>query len=286
MSQEPIEVITEHPVAADSTDHTTPWGTKHNTSVFPRFNKKAYRLLCESKNQKLNILDLGCSGGSFINECLQDNHLGVGLEGSDFSKKYKRADWAKIGDKFLFTADITKPFSIRFKKRCPLGQLRPLSFDLITAWEVLEHIKKEDLPQLCENIKHNLLPTGLAIFSVSMKEEIINGATLHHTRETKIWWVDYFRKYGLEHCPNLEKYFNSHYIRTYPTSSYLILSGDREQRPTPSTFLKLKSTLGDSYFESKLKKNLLKYRRSFNKRFRKNKKTGISASNNKAIGPT
>lgn len=105
-----IKVLTKHPVAKDSPDHIMPHGTKLDNSKNPRFNKKIYNLF--NFANPIKILDLGCSGGGFVKQSLDDSSLAVGLEGSDFSKKEKRAEWKTLSNKFLFTADISKEFTV------------------------------------------------------------------------------------------------------------------------------------------------------------------------------
>src|SRR3990167_2627697 len=102
-----LKVETDYPVALDSPDHLEPWGTKQDNSVNKRFNKKLIKLFGHTPN----VLDLGCAGGGFVRSIIKQGGLAVGIEGSDYSKKIKRAEWAKIPDN-LFTADITKPFKL------------------------------------------------------------------------------------------------------------------------------------------------------------------------------
>jgi predicted TPR repeat methyltransferase len=77
----------------------------------------------------LRILDLGCSGGGFVKDCLDDGCLAVGLEGSNYSKNLRRAEWRTIPEN-LFTADLTTPFQVF--SEFPEGEV-PLTFDVITA---------------------------------------------------------------------------------------------------------------------------------------------------------
>jgi len=50
-----------------------------------------------------------------------------------------------MAGKNLFTCDITKPFEV-------VQGSQPVRFDLITAWEVLEHIGPDALDQVFRNI--------------------------------------------------------------------------------------------------------------------------------------
>jgi len=128
-----IELITDYPLAYESNDHNFPHGTKNDNSTNKRFIEELHTL----KQGSLNILDLGCSGGQLVVDFInhREGNKGVGIEGSDYSVKRKRANCPEYYNKNLFTADITKPFTVK-----------NIKFDFITLWEVLEHIHKEQLP--------------------------------------------------------------------------------------------------------------------------------------------
>lgn len=233
-----VYVETSHPVAIDSPDHLCPWRKAKDNSVNHYFNHKVYNLF-NRLNRSLRVLDLGCSGGGFVRSLIDEGCFAVGLEGSDYSKKMCRAEWPYIGDKFLFTTDVTKPFHIRAEKKLLI------QFDVITAWEVMSHIKEDDLGQVCKNIKRHLMPSGLLILCISSREEIVRGVKMHQTIKSKKWWIDFFSSHGLKHFSEYEKYFNAQYIRGpkqyAPGSFHLILSMEPRERPSiPKTSWKVK----------------------------------------------
>lgn len=229
---ERVHVETEHPVALGSADHLQPWGTARDNSRNPEFNAKLYELFKD--RFPLRVLDLGCSGGGFVRECLDDGCLAVGIEGSDYSKRIGRAEWATLTDKRLFTADVTQPFNVSAEVD---GQSQPLQFDVITSWEMLEHIAEEDLTALADNIRRHLAPGGLFIGSVSPLPEVINDVTLHLTVEQKPWWVERFAREGLTNIDSYGDWFNSQYVRgpkqNAPGSFHLFLSADPADAPKP-----------------------------------------------------
>jgi len=156
MSKLKINLETDFPLAFESPDHLIPWGTARDNSKNYRFNQKI-NILFDRFKKPLKILDLGCSGGGFIADCINDGHIGVGLEGSDYSLKIGRAEWGRIPNN-LFTCDITKEFTIKLT----YNEIEELcKFDLITSWEIMEHIKTEDLEQVANNVKKHLLDHGL-----------------------------------------------------------------------------------------------------------------------------
>ena len=112
---------------------------------------------------------------------------GVGIEGSDFSLKHRRANWAQLANTNLFTGDITKPFQVTLD-----GQ--PTTFHVITAWEVMEHIATPDLKQVFQNVSRHLEPGGYFIASTTETSDIHEGIELHQTQWTNPQWRDYVAK--------------------------------------------------------------------------------------------
>ncbi len=137
-----FQLITAHPIAVNSLDHLYPRGTAKDNSVSLSFNRKLYAI-CD---HQVAVLDLGCAGGGMVKSLIDQGQIAVGLEGSDYSLVHHRAEWANIPG-YLFTCDVSQPFILH------TGDMRPFQFDVITAWEVLEHIEETDLPRVILNIK-------------------------------------------------------------------------------------------------------------------------------------
>ncbi len=220
----------EREVAYQSPDHLNPWGTKRDNSVNRRFNDKLYKLF--PQGAALKILDLGCSGGGFVKNCLDDGFMAVGLEGSDYSKRFRRAEWRSIPE-YLFTCDVTGEFELSIEIN---GQAKPLQFDIVTCWEMMEHIATPDLPRLAKNITKHLTPDGLWIMSVSSRPDIINGVNLHQTVQPKTWWIATFGELGLVHREEYVRYFNTQFVRGpkyfADGSFHLVLSRSNSKLPT------------------------------------------------------
>lgn len=201
-----------------------PHGTRRDNSKNPRFNMKLYQLY----KKPIKILDLGCSGGGFVKECIDDGNFAIGLEGSDYSKRMKRAEWRTIPE-YLYTCDITRNFDLYENNS-------RIKFNIITAWEVLEHINEKDLKVLINNMKKHLSDDGLIITSVANKSDIINGVELHQTQKPKKWWINRFSKEGLKYMPKYIQYFNTQYIRyKYETAEqfHLIFARIDANPPVP-----------------------------------------------------
>lgn len=177
-----IALETKNPIAFESPDHLVPWGTMRDNSTNKKFvDFMARRIRSEIPNATLGALDLGCSGGQLVKDFRDLNWLAVGLEGSDFSLRHKRANWATLAGTNLFTCDITKPFRITEHRE-------QAKFHLITMWEVLEHIQEADLNQLFDNITNHLAVGGYFIASTTSAPDIHDGVDLHQTKWSNSQW--------------------------------------------------------------------------------------------------
>lgn len=178
-----MKVITDFPIAYESYDHIEPKGTMNDNTHHMAFVDRVETL---SDNKKINFADFGCSGGGLVKDFLDRGHQAIGIEGSDYSLRNKRAEWATIPDN-LFTADITKPLFITTGENLVGGM------DIITAWDVLEHISEVDLGVLISNIRNNLKTGGLFVCSVATFADHPHHVTL----KDKEWWTNLFKKYKM-----------------------------------------------------------------------------------------
>ena len=202
---------TEHPVAVNSPDHLAPHGTAVDNSINLEFNKKIIDLF----NGNVSVLDLGCAGGGFIRTLVEAGQIAVGLEGSDYSLKIQRAEWGVIPDN-LFTCDITKPFTLHW------GDHVPYQFDIVTAWEVLEHIAEPDLPQVMSNIHRHLKVGGLFFATTSRSSCFRGGVELHQTVQGMRWWSRMIKATGFCERPSIYKSFEpSEWIRPKSRCKYV-----------------------------------------------------------------
>ena len=175
----------------------------------------AARIQSENPGGNWGALDIGCSGGQLVRDFRDLGWLAVGLEGSDFSLKHRRANWSDLAGKNLFTCDAAKPFTLTAN-----GQ--PARFNLITMWEVLEHIPTPELPQLFANIISHLAPGGYFIASTTSEPDIHDGVDLHQTKWTNQEWRQWLTKTYPEMLPvNLGLKFYQ-YVRHNEEQSFLV----------------------------------------------------------------
>jgi len=200
-----------------------------DNSVNRQFNYKLYNLY--PRPEQLKVLDMGCSGGGFVKACLDDGCFAVGLEGSDFSKRYRRAEWRSIPE-HLFTCDVTGNFELLLETE---SETKRLPFEVVTCWEMIEHIAEPDIARVAANVKNHLAPDGIWIMSVSPNEETVHGVRLHQTVRPKPWWICKFAELGLEHSEPHVRYFHTQFVRGpkygAPRSFHLVLTADKSRLP-------------------------------------------------------
>jgi methyltransferase type 12 len=185
-----IKLETEYPVAYESNDHIVPHGTIRDDTRYPRFIHACEMYFKDM--DKLAFADLGCSSGGIVLDALLRGHEAVGLEGSDESFKQQRAHWRVI-PKNLFTCDVTKPFTLK------KDGIRK-EFDVISAWEMLEHIRESDLDILLKNIKDHLKSGGIFVGSIANWDDIDEktGVNWHVNLHPYEWWSEKFKTFGFE----------------------------------------------------------------------------------------
>lgn len=185
-----FRLVTQSPVAVESHDHKFPWGTLYDNTRWPRFVAACQRHF----QRPVNYLDLGCAGGGLVLDFLLRGHRAMGLEGSNVSLLMQRAEW-RLLPHHLFTCDVTRPFRI---ETCDGGGAA--TFDVITAWELLEHIAQADLPNFLANVRGHLAADGYFVGSIATvpdgQPEL--GAVYHVTVKERDWWEECFRGHGLE----------------------------------------------------------------------------------------
>jgi 2-polyprenyl-3-methyl-5-hydroxy-6-metoxy-1,4-benzoquinol methylase len=222
-------IYTDHPVAVNSPDHLVPWGTARDNSRSDRFNARLFVLL---HPERRSLLDLGCSGGGSVRSLIELGVFAVGIEGSDYSLQNLRAEWSTIPE-FLFTADITKPFTVSTHAQ------DPFLFGVVTLWEVAEHLREECIPQMLANVDRHLAPGGLVIMSISPNSDVIEGVELHQTIKPKAWWIQRFEELGWTNHDAIVNYFGSHFVRggeDAPNSFHVVLARAGETPVTRKSF--------------------------------------------------
>jgi predicted TPR repeat methyltransferase len=210
-----IKIETNYPNAMGPDFDYPNQGASQNNHSNPVYLKELERV---TGKPNFSYMDLGCAGGQSVVDLYNLNHISCGIEGSDLEKMINESknrikpepryigdtsditedvhdNWIKYKDKCLFKADITKPFRLINENN------EQQKFDVITAWDVLEHPKPEDIPNVINNVKEHLDENGMFIC-------LINLVSGHHHQCIKPseWWLQIFDEHGFE---NVEFDFNA-----------------------------------------------------------------------------
>ncbi len=175
-----IRFYTDHLHPLYSLDYTVPKGGAHDNNGSDHF-------VSFYEGKAINYLDLGCAGAAIVESMFNKGHNSFGVDGSDAQKKQGMNSWGRIPER-LFNADITEPFHFVDEET-----KETFKFDVITAWDVMEHLYEDKLPGFCNNLKSNLKPDGVFICGIADFADEGYHVTLHN----KEWWIDMFDKNGI-----------------------------------------------------------------------------------------
>jgi len=191
-----MKVITDFPIAYDSPDHIFPWGTRMDNTTDHGFIAEIEAYF---HHKKINMMDIGCSGGQLVIDFNARGHKAIGLEGSDYSVQTARANWPAYHNKFLFTCNAAKPYKVTEDN----GE--EIKFDLITAWETIEHIHPDELDVFFQNICNHMSKDGIFCGSIALNTDVIEGHVLHQSVFPAEKWMEEI----------LPKYFKVHVMPFY-----------------------------------------------------------------------
>jgi len=179
-------ILTDHKFAFKSQDFLNPKGSKNDFTRSSSFVGSVNGIF----GRPISYLDIGCANGGLVNDFIVQGNTAIGIEGSEIGTATKQDHWRVI-PQYLFNADVTKPFAV-------LRDSQPYYFDVIGAWEVLEHIQEQDLPIFFENVLNHL--TGTSIFMASIAQfpdfNPTTGEAWHVTLKSQEWWFSFFENCG------------------------------------------------------------------------------------------
>lgn len=184
-----IDFFAKKPVALDSPDHICPVGAKNDNSTNLNYIIEVESWLKNNlKKQEGILMDVGCAGGQLAVDFSNRGHFSIGIEGSSYPLENNRDNWKNYYGSVLHTCDATKPFHLKKNGKKVL-------FDLISAWEVVEHIHPDNLDSFFDNILSNLSPDGIFVVSIntSKDERILESGEvikLHQSVFAKNEWFN------------------------------------------------------------------------------------------------
>lgn len=210
---EHVTVIAEKPIAVDSPDHICPVGAKNDNTTNTWYIEEVMEYL-NRENLGTNVMDIGCAGGQLAVDFSHRGCFSIGIEGSSYPVDNKRENWKNYHKTILHTADVTKPYYVQKSGEKVL-------FDLISAWEVVEHIHPNDLDAFFDNVLSNLKPNGIFVASINTSEDVRvlpDGSTIqiHQSVFSKETWLD-----KILADRNVVPYPFRHSVRTGPSSFHI-----------------------------------------------------------------
>ena len=142
--------------------------------------------LAYSLSDQPSILEFGCGAAHqfyFFREFGIRDY--VGLDGNPYFIKLN-PHLAGYSDHFKLV-DLNTPVRLGLSGR-------DLEFDLVTSFEVLEHIQESSVPTLIESMKNHLKPGGVLLCTASL----VDGLDVHITVKPREWWSEKFDIAGFE----------------------------------------------------------------------------------------
>lgn len=183
-----LKVIGKIPKINESYDFTYPTGAYsdiHRQNNLPIALEKHF-------NRKFTALDLGCAGGGVVWDFLIAGNHAIGLEGSASPKHRGMGYWPILQDDFLFNINIVEKWNLN---------LPNYIFDVVTAWEFLEHIEQFEIPILLGKISRYMQAGSIFMGSIGLlpsfsPKDKQQENDLHLTKKHPGWWMQQFEKFG------------------------------------------------------------------------------------------
>ena len=127
-------------------------------------------------------LDVGCGVG-FVVELLGTGAFGMRSEGCDISRVAVARASERVGaGRIALIEHDTLPYADGL-------------FDLVTCFDVVEHLDEAHLPAFRDELRRVLKPAGTALLSASTRPAgttDLNGENVHRTIRPQEWWIGLF----------------------------------------------------------------------------------------------
>lgn len=207
-----LHVWTNYPIAEESPDHLYPFGTAQDTFTSPGLAAELVAVGAEEKwHPVIKLVDLGCSGGNWVQTCAEAGIDAVGLEGSDYSYKAARAAWGVISGR-LSLCDISRPFTLLDYGRTGSAKAK---VHIITAWDVMEHLLPAGIDNVFGILNEHLEKGGLFLGTIATVGSVgPHGIELHQTIRPEQWWLERLSNGGkYEPRPDLVSRFDKVWVR-------------------------------------------------------------------------
>lgn len=131
----------------------------------------------------VSLLDIGCGRGSFLKRAAE-THPDWNLSGTDIDTDGVSATRRLVPNAQVFEASAAD------------ASFAPNTFDVITAWDVLEHVP--DLAEVPQSVNSMLRPAGLFAFVVPVYDGMtgpiirrLDKDPTHLHKKGRDWWISW-----------------------------------------------------------------------------------------------
>jgi len=231
-----IKIMTKYPIATASPDFKIQQeelilpcsaGEDNSTSLklIDKIGEHYAKTIGVDKNDlRLNCLDLGCGGGQLIVDLNKQSFTDtcIGLDG--IAGTIGWPNWLTYPNNF-YNVDLSKEYTILNAQTS-----EPMQFDLITSWEMIEHLHPQDIDIFFKTLHKHLSPTGMFIGSIAMFPDTrdTNGFyeghphhdptteqfVLHQTVMSREEWRETLKDYNLHEYPFKDSRYKCGYLAT------------------------------------------------------------------------
>lgn len=172
-----LKIKTDFELASDSPDYLAQqqknlklsFSAAEDNSTNKNFISKIEKYFY-SKNKKqeellIDVLDLGCGGGQLIVDFSYEMFVNyaIGLDG--VAGSLNRKNWLNQKNMF-YNVDLSKDYTI-------LNENNEIQkFDLITSWEMIEHLHPDSLETFFKNMLKHLKDDGIFLGSIALFPDV------------------------------------------------------------------------------------------------------------------
>jgi ubiquinone/menaquinone biosynthesis C-methylase UbiE len=154
-----------------------------------------------SSSSPLKMLDVGCGEGYYVRDAIEE---GINAYGIDISTHALENALAEVKDRITFGSITEIPFADE-------------EFDVMTAFDVIEHIHPKDTLNAVTEIRRVLKPDGIVIITTPSSNfgDWVSDLTHINVRPPKFWKLileEYNFKVQMLYIPSFLKYYMKKYI--------------------------------------------------------------------------
>jgi ubiquinone/menaquinone biosynthesis C-methylase UbiE len=163
------------------------------------------------KRSSLKLLDVGCGEGYYVRDAIEE---GIDAYGIDISTHALENALAEVQDRITF-GSITK---------IPFGDEE---FDVMTAFDVIEHVHPKDTSNMIQEIRRVLKPDGIIIITTPSSNfgGWVYDLTHINVRPPRFWKL-IFEEHNLEvkmfYVPSFLKYHMKNHIPMPDSIEFLV----------------------------------------------------------------